>query len=596
MFPITNVIVKTTINKQGKIQNEFEVKEKKMRRNFFQQQPAAFAKNFLFFTSTLSTSFSTKNYHSSSDALLRRHRGRISTNETFVAPSLFSQKCFQFGGSSDDYYHALGVSPAASTAEIKSAYKKLAMQYHPDRNKEASAEEKFKKVSEAYSVLSNTDKKRQYDAMRSYSHGGSGGGMGGGMSGGSGQPNYASRGPGANAGAYGPGSSYHAQYSSRSGPGQQQQQTGRAGQSSFVFHNISKDEADQIFASIFGMGGGGGGAAPQKRGGGGGMRSGNPMDDIFGRPGMHPSQASAARQQQQGPQVPPGSVLQSKSTSRNPDGTFQRDETWRLPDGRLMKISQCYDKSGSPPEDGSPESFQQRSGGFQNFSEHVGANYQSKQAQQQQSQQQSQQQQQPPQYDASGQRVNFPQNPFSQGGFGGGNPFGSPGSGFGSQSQSQSGGGGGTGFNPFQQSYQRSPQPGQQQQQQSAGFQNPFASFASSQGGSGGGFSQSTFNPFASFMSGGSGGGGPSRGAGGTGGAFAGGSSTQQNPFAQYFGQRSGNPMGGMWFYSPGVRFFAVSLLIGFVLASLLSFSIHHPLFFIFIMTLLVMSRGRRFF
>ena len=59
-----------------------------------------------------------------------------------------------------DYYEVLGVQRSASKDEIKDAYRKLAMQFHPDRNKDAGAEEKFKEISEAYAVLSD-DQKRQ---------------------------------------------------------------------------------------------------------------------------------------------------------------------------------------------------------------------------------------------------------------------------------------------------------------------------------------------------------------------------------------------------------------------------------------------------
>src|SRR3989344_2661755 len=62
-----------------------------------------------------------------------------------------------------DYYEVLGISKTASLDEIKKAYKKLAMQYHPDRNKEKNAEEKFKEISEAYAVLSDKDKRATYD-------------------------------------------------------------------------------------------------------------------------------------------------------------------------------------------------------------------------------------------------------------------------------------------------------------------------------------------------------------------------------------------------------------------------------------------------
>ena len=64
-----------------------------------------------------------------------------------------------------DYYRILGITKNASDAEIKKAYRKLAMQYHPDRNpgKEKWANEKFKEVNEAFSVLGDPEKKGQYD-------------------------------------------------------------------------------------------------------------------------------------------------------------------------------------------------------------------------------------------------------------------------------------------------------------------------------------------------------------------------------------------------------------------------------------------------
>ena len=64
---------------------------------------------------------------------------------------------------SRDYYDVLGVSKNASDAEIKSAFRKLAKQYHPDICKEENAEAKFKEVQEAYSVLSDENKRKQYD-------------------------------------------------------------------------------------------------------------------------------------------------------------------------------------------------------------------------------------------------------------------------------------------------------------------------------------------------------------------------------------------------------------------------------------------------
>ena len=82
-----------------------------------------------------------------------------------------------------DYYEVLGVGKGASTDEIKKAYRKVAMQYHPDRNPgDKSAEEKFKEAAEAYEILSDADKKSQYDRYGHAGVSGNGrGGYGGGM-------------------------------------------------------------------------------------------------------------------------------------------------------------------------------------------------------------------------------------------------------------------------------------------------------------------------------------------------------------------------------------------------------------------------------
>jgi len=72
-----------------------------------------------------------------------------------------------------DYYKALGVGKTAKPAEIKAAYRKLARKYHPDANKgDASAEERFKEISEAYSVLSDEKRRKEYDEARSLFGGG----------------------------------------------------------------------------------------------------------------------------------------------------------------------------------------------------------------------------------------------------------------------------------------------------------------------------------------------------------------------------------------------------------------------------------------
>ena len=80
-----------------------------------------------------------------------------------------------------DYYEILGVVKTASADEIKKAYRKVAMQFHPDRNPgDKSAEEKFKEAAEAYEVLSDTDKKAQYDRYGHAGVSGNGRGFGGG--------------------------------------------------------------------------------------------------------------------------------------------------------------------------------------------------------------------------------------------------------------------------------------------------------------------------------------------------------------------------------------------------------------------------------
>src|SRR5437867_13398126 len=72
-----------------------------------------------------------------------------------------------------DYYKILGVDRAADQKAISAAYRKLARQYHPDVNKAAGAEEKFKEMNEAYQVLGDADRRARYDQMfDAYQHGG----------------------------------------------------------------------------------------------------------------------------------------------------------------------------------------------------------------------------------------------------------------------------------------------------------------------------------------------------------------------------------------------------------------------------------------
>ena len=73
-----------------------------------------------------------------------------------------------------DYYEVLGVGKTASDPDIKKAYRSLAVKFHPDKNPgDAEAEEKFKECAEAYSVLSDSQKRSQYDR---FGHAGMGGG------------------------------------------------------------------------------------------------------------------------------------------------------------------------------------------------------------------------------------------------------------------------------------------------------------------------------------------------------------------------------------------------------------------------------------
>lgn len=84
----------------------------------------------------------------------------------------------------EDYYKTLGVSKTATAEEIKKAYRKLALQYHPDRNKTKEADKKFKEVTAAYEVLSDPQKRQTYDQFGSAAFNQGAGGPGGPFGGG----------------------------------------------------------------------------------------------------------------------------------------------------------------------------------------------------------------------------------------------------------------------------------------------------------------------------------------------------------------------------------------------------------------------------
>lgn len=64
-----------------------------------------------------------------------------------------------------DYYKTLGIPKSANEEEIKKAYRRMALRFHPDKNKDANAEEKFKEIAEAYEVLSDPKKRAVYDQL-----------------------------------------------------------------------------------------------------------------------------------------------------------------------------------------------------------------------------------------------------------------------------------------------------------------------------------------------------------------------------------------------------------------------------------------------
>ena len=81
----------------------------------------------------------------------------------FVRITLFLVFFIQSAISGADYYKILGVSRSASSADIKRAYRKLSLKYHPDKNPSEDASKKFSEIANAYSVLSDDEKRQTYD-------------------------------------------------------------------------------------------------------------------------------------------------------------------------------------------------------------------------------------------------------------------------------------------------------------------------------------------------------------------------------------------------------------------------------------------------
>lgn len=175
-----------------------------------------------------------------------------------------------------DYYKILGVSRDASETELKKAYRKMALKFHPDKNKSPDAEDKFKEVSEAYEVLSDKDKRAVFDK-------------------------YGEEGLKAGGGAGGPGPDFGTAFSNGGGP------------QTFTFTSFGGDDARATFSRVFGtnspfaafFGGDGGmdmdmemdgGSPPNHNGSGfqsfstgpgmGGLGGFGPMGGMYQRQGM----------------------------------------------------------------------------------------------------------------------------------------------------------------------------------------------------------------------------------------------------------------------------------------------------------------------
>jgi DnaJ homolog subfamily B member 4 len=198
--------------------------------------------------------------------------------------------------SAPDYYKTLGVGKKATADEIKKAYRKLALKWHPDRVKgdeKEAAEKKFKEIGEAFEVLSDPEKRKTYDVGGFDPMGGMGGGNGGG---GGGPP------PGFSFGGGGPGGG---------GPGARSFPFGGGGDPHDIFQaffgssDASAFNSDEDEGSPFGGGGMGGGFPGMMGGGGGGgmpfMMGGQGMPGGMGGRGGGMGQQQQQQRQQQAP-------------------------------------------------------------------------------------------------------------------------------------------------------------------------------------------------------------------------------------------------------------------------------------------------------
>nr|XP_054751687.1 dnaJ homolog subfamily B member 9-like [Lytechinus pictus] len=144
-----------------------------------------------------------------------------------------------------DYYTILGVSRSASQGEIKKAFRKLAIQYHPDKNKEPDAENKFMEIAKAYEVLSDEDKRKQYDRLGASAYENQGQHGGGGRRGGGPQFNF-------NEFYQGFDNSFHQR---RGHQGRDQRQKMKFGDGFFDFDSFWNDfDDDSLFGNMGGFG------------------------------------------------------------------------------------------------------------------------------------------------------------------------------------------------------------------------------------------------------------------------------------------------------------------------------------------------------